>query len=209
MIVSGKDTSMINRLKMDSITGFYSRTYYELKLLELFEKKKLEKVFVMFADFNFLKYANDMYGYDKVDIALKKISKILLQEARKVFKEYYIIRYGGDELLIIGFDSSFNKVCDFKKNTQTLIKELPGEESLNLSLAIGFSYCENVEKTFSKMVKEAKEKMGTDKEYIKSGSAVDVSKAVDLIIPTISRMVGKKDYKEFIRLLQKELLDEV
>lgn len=201
-----EDMTLDNQLKVDSIMGFYTRTYYEIELMKMLKKKSKEKFFCMFADFNFLKYANDMYGYTKVDVALKKISLLVLEEVKKAVNDYCIVRFGGDEICIFGNGIDLDMVAKLKEDIQKSIKECC-RECLNLSLAIGYSHSDN-NNEFEELVAEAKENMKTDKEYLKSESAVNVQKAVEMIAPTIERMVAPKDYEEFIAILEQKLMGE-
>ncbi len=93
---------LINALKYDSLTGFYTRTYFD-KILYKKIKKELslnkKSVFLLLIDMDNLKYFNDVYGYKKGDEYIKESAKII-SEAVKDFKNYKI-RLGGDEFLVI------------------------------------------------------------------------------------------------------------
>lgn len=79
-----RDLFILSKLRRDSITGFYQRTYYDMCLKSKIEKriKKGEKFFCIFGDFNFLKYANGLYGYDKVNKSIKLICDIIAYEVK-------------------------------------------------------------------------------------------------------------------------------
>ncbi len=95
---------IVNRLKYDSLTGFYTRTYFDKILFPFICKEVIEKnwsVCFILADIDNLKYFNDKFGYEKGDEYIKKCAS-LIKENIKEFPNYKI-RMGGDEFLVILF----------------------------------------------------------------------------------------------------------
>ncbi len=195
----------IDILKKDVITGFITRTFFEIE-----EKKKIQenfinhKMFCMFADFNFLKFANDLYGYSGVDKALKVISKCIRDVVSEHVKNYKIIRYGGDEIFIFGNGLSKTKVINLKNKVQNEIKELPDKKRLGLSIAIGYCFYDEVV-SFEEAMTIARDRMKVDKVYTKGDTEIDLEKVVNLLIPTIERMIPKEKNTDFIKLLEEQL----
>lgn len=118
----------------DSLTGAYNRRYYD----EHFQDTEdTEAVCVIDAD-NF-KRINDQYGHDAGDIALQSIAKTILTCVRKTDT---VIRYGGDEFVII-FNSIppniFREKLEGIRRTVDLLKvhEYP---KMEMSVSIGGVY---------------------------------------------------------------------
>ncbi len=87
----------------DSLTGFYTRSFLEKAFhrvdgfLSRFSK---EKVALFFIDLDGFKDVNDVFGHDFGDEILKEFSKVLRKNLRK---SDIIIRYGGDEFIVIAY----------------------------------------------------------------------------------------------------------
>lgn len=80
----------------DPMTGFYRKS----PGLDIFKSRLIDKrgVFtVAFVDLDGLKYVNDNLGHEEGDIYINFVSDTL----KRYCSEYSIIRYGGDEFLII------------------------------------------------------------------------------------------------------------
>lgn len=91
-----KSTKTINELAFfDSLTRIHNRHY----LNQLLDKWPLEEEYVgvIFCDLNKLKFTNDNYGHDAGDILICSFANMITT----LFPSNEIIRYGGDEFLII------------------------------------------------------------------------------------------------------------
>ena len=82
-------------LYIDSLTGIYNRRYYD----EHFQGANDIQAMVVIDVDNF-KHINDNYGHDVGDIVLQSIAQTVLSCVRKTD---VVIRYGGDEFVIIFF----------------------------------------------------------------------------------------------------------
>lgn len=117
----------------DSLTDSYTRTY-----LEDFKKDLTSIDALAILDVNNFKKINDNYGHLIGDIALTEIAK----EIKKIIKNNILIRYGGDEFLIL-FEKiekeEFNKILlDIQKAIANItIKDY---ENIKLSISIGGQY---------------------------------------------------------------------
>ena len=80
-------------LYIDSLTGIYNRRYYD----EHFQGANDIQAMVVIDVDNF-KHINDNYGHDVGDIVLQSIAQTVLSCVRKTD---VVIRYGGDEFVII------------------------------------------------------------------------------------------------------------
>lgn len=84
----------------DPLTGVYSRTFLNTWVEKVYNKsKKTEKIYsIAMIDSDNFKRINDNYGHVTGDKVLKKIATVLKESVRE---NDIVIRYGGDEFLII------------------------------------------------------------------------------------------------------------
>ena len=111
---------------LDSLTGAYSRVI--LKDIEITENDS-----VVFVDLDDLKMINDKYGHDKGDKMLEKFVELT---KKNVKGQDYVVRYGGDEFLIVLKDCS-------RENAGKIIRKVQDEfkRELNSSFSYGISSC--------------------------------------------------------------------
>nr|WP_330424872.1 GGDEF domain-containing protein [Lachnotalea sp. AF33-28] len=121
-------------LYIDSLTRVYNRRYYD----EHFRGADDVQAMVVIDMDNF-KHINDKYGHDVGDIVLQNIAQTILSCVRKTDA---VIRYGGDEFVII----FFNIPADiFEKKLEKIrfsidcitIDDYP---ELHMSVSIGGAY---------------------------------------------------------------------
>ena len=119
-------SGMLNRIGMDKLgEPFYRKNQAE----------NLTNI-LLFADINSMKTINDKFGHLHGDLAVKTVAEAILQV---IPKNWYGIRYGGDEFLVIGNNKDFHgeNYCKMiaeiieKKNS---IMQLP----YKLSASLGF-----------------------------------------------------------------------
>jgi diguanylate cyclase (GGDEF)-like protein len=85
---------------VDGLTGLYNRKYLD----EFIEKKMPHELAkgvtyaVMFLDIDYFKMVNDTYGHDAGDAILQKLSRTMKDS---ISEKEFIIRFGGEEFLII------------------------------------------------------------------------------------------------------------
>lgn len=120
-----------NKLYKDPLTGAYNRHYYEEQLKEL---RKTPAVAML--DIDNFKKINDTYGHPAGDAVLKSVVGKISESIRASDQ---IIRYGGDEFLIIfpemSNDNLFAKLEEIRKSVNSIVfKEHPG---LTVSISIG------------------------------------------------------------------------
>jgi two-component system cell cycle response regulator len=91
------DTINLYKTKMyiDPLTGAYNRLYLEIIKSEI---NQWSKYTVIMIDIDHFKRINDTYGHLKGDEVLKHFVKVIKSNIRK---NDYLIRYGGEEFLII------------------------------------------------------------------------------------------------------------
>jgi diguanylate cyclase (GGDEF)-like protein len=123
----------------DNLTGLYNRAYLEDIGEKLLAEAKREDlvVAVVFIDLNNFKSVNDIYGHDNGDKVLKEVA----EELKKSFRSYdIIVRYSGDEFIVMLKMSKNSKNCDIK-NLLDLIDNRIKErlKKYNVSISYGIA----------------------------------------------------------------------
>lgn len=115
----------------DALTGAYNRRFYEEEL-----KHKYLNAGVAMIDLDDFKLCNDTYGHSAGDAALRLIVSII---HRCIRSTDMLVRYGGDELLLILPDISaeafVRKLKDINK--RLFAAHLPEFEKMHVSASIG------------------------------------------------------------------------
>ena len=121
-------------LYIDSLTSVYNRRYYD----EHFQSTDDIQAMVVIDVDNF-KHINDNYGHDIGDIVLQSIAQTVLSCVRKTDA---VIRYGGDEFVIIFFsipaDIFEKKLERIRYSIDSLI--IDDHPELHMSVSIGGAY---------------------------------------------------------------------
>jgi diguanylate cyclase (GGDEF)-like protein len=93
------------RSTRDPLTHLYNRTFMSDTLERDLQraKRKSASIAVIMMDIDTFKTVNDTFGHDAGDIILKRISNLLNDSVRG---SDIICRYGGDEFLVILYDTS-------------------------------------------------------------------------------------------------------
>ncbi|SCJ81397.1 Cyclic di-GMP phosphodiesterase response regulator RpfG [Anaerotruncus sp. 2789STDY5834896] len=121
-------------LYMDSLTGIYNRRYFD----EQFQSTNdIQAIVVLDVD-NF-KHINDNYGHGTGDVVLQILAKTILSCIRKTDA---VIRYGGDEFVLIFNDIPANAFEKKLERIRSFINDLTidGIPELQLSVSIGGAY---------------------------------------------------------------------
>lgn len=128
------DQRHLQLLYRDSLTSVYNRRYYD----ERFQGTEDIQAIVMIDADNF-KYINDNYGHDVGDIVLKRIAQTILSCVRKTDS---VIRYGGDEFVIIFYsipaDVFEKKLEIIRRSVNMLVVE--DHPEIHISVSIGGAY---------------------------------------------------------------------
>ena len=116
---------------LDALTGAYNRRFYEEEL-----KHKYLNAGVAMIDLDDFKLCNDTFGHSAGDAALRLITSII---HRCVRSTDMLVRYGGDELLLILPDISAEDFVRKLKyiNKRLFVAHLPEFNKLRVSASIG------------------------------------------------------------------------
>ncbi len=116
---------------IDILTGVHNRNYYETNI-----KNAVISGGIAMIDLDDFKLCNDTYGHKIGDIALVHLANIIKQH---IGSSGELIRYGGDEFLLIVRQTSEEAFESMLKKIQKQVynEQIPGFESLKLSVSIG------------------------------------------------------------------------
>ncbi len=125
--------SFNDKLYLDPLTGAYNRQYYLEQLHTLAGSVSLAML-----DVDNFKYINDTFGHNAGDEVLKAIVSSIKQNIRK---SDYIIRYGGDEFLIIMSDIPKEKFKKKLEQFRTNIYNISLQNFPNIRLSVSIGGC--------------------------------------------------------------------
>ncbi len=120
-----------DRLYKDALTGVYNRRFYEERV-----RYMTCRAGVAMIDLDDFKIYNDTYGHNAGDMVLKTIVGVMQNVVRK---SDMLIRYGGDEFLLVlpdisehDFEMKLNRIRQRVEET-----EIAGFKEIKLSVSIG------------------------------------------------------------------------
>jgi len=127
---------------VDGLTGLYNRKYLD-EFIERklpYEIKDGNSFAVMFLDIDYFKMINDTYGHDAGDSILQKLSQTMKDS---VSENEFIIRYGGEEFLIImknpTEESAKELATKINKEFAKLVFSF-NNESFSKTVSIGYAF---------------------------------------------------------------------
>lgn len=120
-----------DKLYKDALTGVYNRRYFEEKI-----KSSRFSAGVAMIDLDDFKIYNDTYGHEAGDIVLDTVVQIVKKNIRK---SDILIRYGGDEFLLLLPDIKGDAFEIKLRQIQERIHAaaVPGYSQLRLSVSVG------------------------------------------------------------------------
>jgi len=141
----------------DAMTGLNNRRFLEeyVETLVASVQRKRTHVAILMLDLDYFKMVNDTYGHDAGDAVLKALSNVLKQSVRA---SDLVIRYGGEEFLIILVDSEGEAANRVAENIRIAVENLKVQVSgivLQKTISIGISDFPTDSDTFWQAVKFA------------------------------------------------------
>ncbi|MCT4607224.1 MAG: diguanylate cyclase [Marinisporobacter sp.] len=148
----------------DSLTGLYNRHYFNQYIEKEEERIRKEKrtLVIFIIDVDKFKYINDFYGHNVGDEVLKEVAKILKASVKKGDT---VVRYGGDEFLIVVSNTEQERGNHLMKRMNKHIKEWNENTKIlqhELSLSVGAAEY-NGEGSILEIIKIADERMYENK----------------------------------------------
>ena len=121
--------------RRDSLTGLYNRFALKEMGEELLRQNRERQcsTLVIFVDMDCLKKANDVYGHDIGDLALKTIAEAINQVCESRME--LAIRYGGDEFLLLGSYPGEEETKMIMMDVERTISELGAQRQLPFPLS--------------------------------------------------------------------------
>lgn len=111
----------------DSLTKVYNKNYYYL----IEQEKFIQNISVVMIDFDNFKQVNDSYGHLRGDEILQKAGTVLKESVRG---SDIVIRFGGDEFLVVLFDTDIDGAYivgeRIRKNMQNICEVSAGVSDL-------------------------------------------------------------------------------
>ena len=142
----------------DPLTGLYNRHYLKDYAMKACSRAKRHQgnLVLIFIDLDNFKHVNDTFGHEAGDEVLKKVSEIF----REIFREYdIIVRYGGDEFIILIEDMKYDKES-IKNLLDKMVERI--EENLkkfNISASYGIAVAPKETNSFEELINLADERM--------------------------------------------------
>jgi diguanylate cyclase (GGDEF)-like protein len=141
----------------DPMTGLNNRRFLEeyVETLVASVQRKRSHVAILMLDLDYFKMVNDTYGHDAGDAVLKALATILKQSVRA---SDLVIRYGGEEFMIVLLDSAGEAADHVAENIRLAVENLKVQVAgivLQKTISIGISDFPNDSDTFWQAVKFA------------------------------------------------------
>lgn len=122
----------------DSLTGAYNRFgmeryFAELKMKCLMNHTKLQ---ISFIDLDDLKGINDRYGHEEGDRIISTAASILMKKTKKS----YVVRYGGDEFVVMGTVSNEKEIRDYWTAVEAEVVKYNQKNDKKAQLSFSYGY---------------------------------------------------------------------
>lgn len=140
----------------DPLTQCYNRRFMEVYFVqyESLVKRNGSKVGFLMADLDFFKQVNDINGHQAGDSVLQQVVKIILNHIRE---SDMLIRYGGEEFLVILPDVEGNALMSIGEKIRLAIEEykfhLPDGGILNKTISVGIAEYPKHGEKFNRVIK--------------------------------------------------------
>lgn len=141
----------------DPMTGLNNRRFLEEYIETLTANARRQKIHlgILMLDLDYFKMVNDTHGHDAGDAVLRALAKVLRQSVRA---SDMVIRYGGEEFLIILQDTQPEHTMRIAENIRISVEKLKvpvGSVTLQKTISIGVADFPGDAETFWQVVKFA------------------------------------------------------
>lgn len=143
----------------DSLTELYTRRFFEThlekELIRCKEHGEDPKFCVMIVDLDKFKNVNDTYGHQAGDHVIKETARILKRNTRQTD---ILARYGGEELVILAFDTTPNASLALAEKLRKLIEThhyvFEGKK-ISITVSIGVTWAKHRKEKKDLLIKRA------------------------------------------------------
>ena len=148
---------------IDSLTGLNNRKNLNKVYTDYVRQVSAEKQLYLFMlDLDDFKGINDTYGHTAGDKALRETAKLLKKAASN--RQSIVLRFGGDEFLIMGFFRDDEEAENFRREIRGMFREWNEEskEEYRLKISCGYSRYADA-KPLQGLIEEADSELYADK----------------------------------------------
>lgn len=124
------------KAERDHLTNLYNRVFISEKLPKLLKQKK--DLSICIVDIDSFKQINDTYGHLAGDDVIKTIAYVLNSETRKTD---FVVRWGGDEFLIIATNINDNCLVSLNERINRRLEEISKQFGFSISVSMGIAAC--------------------------------------------------------------------
>ena len=120
----------------DSLTGAFNRTkFIELiaSEIERFKRYGVPLSLIIF-DIDHFKRINDTFGHSSGDCILKKITDIVVENKRKLD---YLVRWGGEEFMLIASETNLKKAETLADRIRRFIEKYTFDTEIKITVSFG------------------------------------------------------------------------
>jgi diguanylate cyclase (GGDEF)-like protein len=166
----------------DSLTNTFNRTYFD-NLVAGGTLKSMLPLSILMADMNNLKLINDAFGHQKGDRLIKDAADYLASN----FRDDIIIRWGGDEFLILMSNTDYSTAQKIVSRVGDKYFKV-SNDFLKPHMAVGLSTLENKDEDISEAIKNAENRMYRNK-------MMDNKSYRSSIVESLTNSLLEKDYE--------------
>lgn len=160
LMLSNLNEELSQLYVLDSLTGLYNRMAYNRYAVPMFQRcmENQESLLVMFLDVDRLKYINDTFGHDAGNVAIKTIA---MAAASQVPEDGIVIRYGGDEFVVLAPNVNTEQAEDIVKCIHAHIAKVSDALKLGFDImaSIGYVVASDAKRSLADYINDADEKM--------------------------------------------------
>lgn len=190
----------------DKLTGVYNRAYFDKKVEDM-NKDSYFPLSLIVGDVDGLKIVNDTLGHLKGDELLIKITNILKKVCKK---ENIIVRWGGDEFVILLPNTEYEEAKTLCEKIKYVCK-MEEHKDIPLSISLGCSTKRSLNQSIDDVLKEAEDEVYRQKlqsqsnskshlllslQYTLKEKCIDTQEHTDRVVTYAKRLANKMNLSE-------------
>ena len=158
-----------NEIIRDGLTGLNNRKTLDGVFGEYVKQEKPDhSLYLFMMDLDSFKHINDTFGHPVGDRALVAAANML--SASMVKRKGILVRYGGDEFLVMGFFDGDGDAEAFRQSIQQHFDDYTRENKLPYRFAVSIGYARHTEgMTLNALVEQADSELYREKQRTKAG----------------------------------------